>query len=345
MLKTIAPWLVALMLGAPAVAQTYPDRPVHLVIPFAAGSSTDAIGCEVAQMLSRGFDRPFVADNRPGGLSIIGAAEVAKARPDGYTLLIGTSTSQAAAASLFKALPYDPEKSFVPIGRVAAVAFALVVRADLPVHSVQKLIDYGSGKNAKRLSWGYANSANQVAGAALVRFGKLDATDVSYKAVPQIVMDLPGGRLDFTVVDLTNLLPQIQAGKLRALAVTSSKAPPELPKVPPLGDTVPGFELLGWYGLFAPANTPEEIVASLSRKLQQGLADPAVQQRIVSAGMMPYPASGAETRAFVSSEIGKWRTLVRDAGVFAGVIGAAGVTRARRLARTSGAPKSRRAGS
>ncbi|QJW85168.1 tripartite tricarboxylate transporter substrate binding protein [Ramlibacter terrae] len=184
----------ALLPAFKAAARSYPERPIRMVVPFPPGSSTDTLGREVAQLLAKRLDQSIVVDNKPGALATLGAAEVARAKPDGYTLFFGTSTSQAAAPSLFKKLSYDPNKDFAPIGRVGAVVFALVVRADLPVQSVQELIDHGLKKNPKPLAWGYANSANQVAASALVRHAKFDSTAVPYKGVPQIVVDMLGGR-------------------------------------------------------------------------------------------------------------------------------------------------------
>lgn len=308
--------LAAALLGPmPVHAQAYPDRPIRMIVPFPAGSSTDAIGREVASFMAKSLNQSIVVDNRPGALATLGASEAARAKPDGYTLFLGTSTSQAAAPSLFRKLSYNPDKDFAPIGRVGAVVFALVVRADLPASNVQELIDLGVRKSPKPLAWGYANSANQVAGSALVRHGNFDATAVPYKGVPQIMLDMLGGNIDFTIADMTSVLPHIRSGKLRALAVTTPREIADLPGVPPLGNTVKGFQLLGWYGLFAPAGTPEPIVAMLSQRLLKGMADPAVQKRIETFGLIPYPADGPELRAYVTSEIAKWSELIKAARI------------------------------
>jgi tripartite-type tricarboxylate transporter receptor subunit TctC len=307
---------VAMLAAMPFIsnAADYPDKPVRLVVPFAAGSSTDAVGRVVAQVLAKSYGQPFVVDNKPGALATLGAAEVAKARPDGYTLLLGSSTSHGAAPSLFKTLPYSPEKSFVPIGRVAAVAFVLAVRPELPVRSVAELIAYGK-KAPKPLAFGYANSANQVAGSALVRYGQFPATDIAYKGVGQIITDMLGGDIDFTIADTTSIVPQIKSGKLRALAVTSEGELPDLPGVPPLGATVPDFKLVGWYGVFAPAGTPEAITADLAKRLQAGMKSEAAIGDIHKLGLFPFPSTGPELGAFVASETAKWGTLIKAAGI------------------------------
>lgn len=302
----ISPWL--------AHAEDYPLRSVKVVVPFPAGSSTDLIGREVALLLSTSLGKPFVVNNVPGGQSTVGAASIARSAPDGYSLLIGTSTSQAAAPSLIKNLSYDPSKDFAPIGRIGAVVFTLVVRTELQVKSVRELIDYGK-KNPGKLNWGYANSANQVAGSAVAHEGGINATGVPYKGVPQIIIDLIGGQLDYAVIDLTNAVPHIKSGKLRALGVTSEKEIAALPGVPPLTQTMNGFQLLGWYGLFAPAGTPQAAVEILSRTLLKGLADPVVQKRIENAGLIAFPAGAEELRAYVASETVKWAKLTKNAAI------------------------------
>jgi tripartite-type tricarboxylate transporter receptor subunit TctC len=316
--------LFALVAGAAlpsAQAQTisaavgYPKGPVRLIVPFPAGSSTDVLGREIAEFYARALGQPVVVENRPGALATLGAAEVARAKPDGYTLLFGTSTSQAAAVGLFKKLPYDPGRDFAPIGRVGAVNFALAVRADFPAKSLQELIEYGRNKQGAPLSWAYANSANRVAGAALVRHGGFESIAVPYKGVPQILMDIIGGQVDFTIADFASVLPQARSGKLRILAVTSPRPVPELPGVPAMADAVTGFSLLGWYGVFATAATPAPIVNLLSDLTQKALTDKDVLKRIETAGLMPYPGSSSELRAYVATEIVKWSDLIRAAKI------------------------------
>ena len=299
----------------PREPDAYPRGPIRLVVPFPAGSSTDALGREVGQFMGRGLGQPWVIDNKPGALATLGAAEVARAKPDGYTLLLGTSTSHAAAPSLFKKLPYDPLRDFAPVGRIGAVNFALVVRDDHPAKTVEQLITIGRSNAARPLTWGYANSANQVAGAELVRHGGLKAIAVPYKGVPQIMVDILGGQIDFTIADLPSVIPQIRSGKMRVLAVTSPREASELPGVPSLSQTIDGFTLLGWYALFAPAGTPDLIVKMLSEQLLIGLALPDVQKRIEAVGLMPYPANSAELRSYVASEMSKWAMLVKSAQI------------------------------
>ncbi len=306
--------LAAFALTFAAQAQTYPNAAVKVVVPFAAGSSTDMVGREVARILTDGLHQSFIVENRPGAQSTIGAALVARSAPDGYTLLLGSNTSIAAAPFLLKDVPYKPMKDFVPVARVGSVPFVLVVRPDLPVKTAAELIAYGR-QHPGKLTWGYANSANQAAAAAMTKATSLDTTAVPYTGVPQMVVDILGGRLDFAIIDVTNAAPQIKSGKLRALAVTPAQEISALPGVPPLGATVPGFELVGWYGLYAPAGTPQPVVDKLSTALLKGLQDATVRQHFNQAGLETYPASGADLAAFGQAETVKWQRLAQDAGI------------------------------
>lgn len=305
----------AVFAAAPAFAADYPARPVQVVVPFPAGTSTDVAGREVAHILSQANGgTAFVVDNRPGAQGIIGARSAARATPDGYTLLIGNNTTQAAAPSLMKDIKYDPAKDFEPIARVGVVVLVLAVRPSLPVHSTEELIAYGKA-HPGQLRWGYANAANQVSGAAVARIGGFDAVSVPYKGVPQMTMDLVGEQIDFFVSDVTNTLPMINSGKLRALAVTSEESIDTLPGVPTLAKSLNGFSLLGWYGLFAPAGTPKDITAKLSQQVLKGLDDAGLKDRLKAAGITVIPGSADDLRAFVAKEVPKWAELIKAAGI------------------------------
>ncbi|MFC4277681.1 Bug family tripartite tricarboxylate transporter substrate binding protein [Achromobacter aloeverae] len=314
--------LAALALGFAAQSQAqsqapsnqYPNAPVKVVVPFAAGSSTDMVGREVARILGDALHQSFIVENRPGAQATIGSALVARAAPDGYTLLLGSNTSIAAAPFLIKDVPYKPLKDFVPVARVGSVPFVLVVRPDVPAKTAAELIDY-TRQHPGKLTWGYANSANQAAAAAMTKAAGLETTAVPYTSVPQLVVDMLGGRLDFAIIDVTNAAPQIKSGKLRALAVTPAHEISALPGVPPLGSTLSGFELVGWYGLYAPAGTPQAVVDRLSAALLQGLQDGAVRQHFAQAGLETYPAGAAELAGFGQAETAKWQRLAHDAGI------------------------------
>jgi tripartite-type tricarboxylate transporter receptor subunit TctC len=304
----------AIAVSLSAHAQQYPSGPVKLVVPFSAGSSTDVIGREVARSLGEQLHQTFVVENRPGAQSTIGAREVARAAPDGYTLLLGSTTSIAAAPFLLKNIQYHPLTDFAPVARVGAVVFVLVTRADLPVKSVADLIEYGR-KNPGKLNWGYANAANQASAASLTHYAKIEATAVSYTGVPQLLVDMLGDRLDFAIIDTTNAGPQIKAGKIRALAVTTKDELPTLPGVPPLGKTIKGFELVGWYGVYAPAHTPPAVISILSKAVLKGLEDPGMKQRIATAGLVTYPADSAGLGQFAKEDTARWAQMVKAANI------------------------------
>jgi tripartite-type tricarboxylate transporter receptor subunit TctC len=235
--------LLMLLMAAVARADVYPERPIRLVVPFAAGTATDVIGRAVAHGLTKSVGT-IVVDNKPGALGAIGTTEVARARPDGYTLLLGTSTSLSAGPQMLRQKPpYDPENDFAPVGRIAGVVFALVVRSDLGVNSLQEFMELARKRKSTPLNWGYANSANLAAATVLVNEANLETVKVPYKGVPQMMQDMLGGTIDFAVVDLANALPLVRAGKLRALAVTTTGEVPELPGVPPMSRVVKGFQL------------------------------------------------------------------------------------------------------
>lgn len=295
-----------------SIAQNYPERPIRMIVPFAAGTATDVI----ARALARGLNKSvgtIVIDNKPGALGVIATAEAARAKPDGYTILLGGSTSMSAGPQMLRQKPaYDAENDFIPVGRVAGVVFLLVARSDLGASNLQEFLDLA---RKRRLNWGFANSANLAAGQVLVNEAKLDAVKVPYKGVPQMMQDLLGGTIDFTVVDLANAMPQVKAGKVRALAVSTPSEIPELPGVPPLNRVAKGFQLLVWTGLFVPKGTPEPIVAALSEGLKKAMAEPDVRTSLVNAGNLIMYGDGPVMRAYLTEDIARWAALIKAANI------------------------------
>src|SRR5258706_4394212 len=252
--------LAALAFGAVAHAQTYPSRPVKLIVPFPAGSATDQVARLTGQQLQEELKQPFIVENKPGAQGAIAAAEVAKAAPDGYTLLVTTNTPQAANVSLFKKLNYDPVKDFAPIVRLGTTSFMLMVKPDYPAKSLKEFLRYSKNKSQ---SAGYGSAGSQVSLAMLKQMAKLDVVEVPYKGIPQAVTDTMGGSLAFTFVDLGNALGQAKGGKLKGLGVTSLKRTPLAPDVPAIAEELPGYELIAWFALMAPAKTPGEVVQKI----------------------------------------------------------------------------------
>jgi tripartite-type tricarboxylate transporter receptor subunit TctC len=297
-----------------AHAQTYPSRPVKLVVPFPAGSATDQIARVVGHELQSALGQPFVVENKAGAQGAIAAAEVAKATPDGYTLLVTTNTPQAANVSLFKRLAYDPIKDFAPIARLGTISFVLMVRPDFPAKNLKEFLAHARA-NPGKLSAGYGSAGSQVSQAMLRQMGKIDFVDVPYKGLPQAITDVLGGTLHFTFADLANGLAQQKGGKLRGLAVTSAKRSSLAPDVPAIAEELPGYELIAWFALVAPAGTPATIVSQLHGRVVSALAKPEVASRFATLGTDVAPLNPRELGAFIESEIAKWARMVKAAGI------------------------------
>src|SRR5688572_30944158 len=297
-----------------ANAQTYPNKAIKLVVPFPAGSATDHIARLTGAELQQALGQPVVVENKPGAQGGIAAAEVAKAAPDGYTLMMTTNTPQAANVSLFKKLTYDPILHFAPIARLGTTSFMLMVRPDFPPKSLKEFLAHVRSQPGK-LSAGYGSAGSQVSLAMLKSMGKLDVVEVPYKGIPQAVTDTMGGSLAFTFVDLGNALAQSKGGKLRGLAVTSAKRTPLAQDVPAIAEELKGYELIAWFGLVAPAKTPSEIVQKLHDATVKGLAKPEVKEKFAAIGTDVAPLNPEQFAKFIQSEIAHWAKLVKLAGI------------------------------
>ena len=309
----IAACFAALLFSA-AHAQTYPAKPVKLVVPFPAGSATDQVARVVGQQLQESLGQPFVVENKPGAQGAIAAAEVARAAPDGYTLMVGTNTPLAANPSLFKKLNYDPARDFAPVARLGTISFMIMVRPDFPAKNFKEFLTY-SKNNPGKLSAGYGSAGSQVSQAMLRSMGRIDFIDVPYKGLPQAITDVLGGSVSFTFADLANALAQIKGGKLRGIAVTSQKRSSLAPDVPAIAEELPGYELIAWFALVAPANTPQPIVARLHEVTVNSLAKPEVKARFDALGTDVAPMNPGELGGFIRSEIDKWANMAKAAGI------------------------------
>lgn len=267
------PALLSLAFSASmAHAQGYPSAPITLVVPFAAGSGTDSVARAVGQKLSDRLKQPVVIDNKPGASAQIGAQFVAKAKPDGYTLFMTTNTSHSANPSLYSNLKYDPIKDFTPIARVGELPFALAVHPAVPAKSLKELIDYGKA-NPGKLSYATPNSTSLVASETIRRITGMDMLGIPYKSSPQAMTDLVGGQVQLYVVDLGSGMGMIKTDKVRTLGITTAEPSPLLPGIPPIGQTVQGFALTSWNGIFGPAGLPPAVAERLNSELQAVLAD------------------------------------------------------------------------
>jgi tripartite-type tricarboxylate transporter receptor subunit TctC len=294
--------------------QTYPSKPVKLIVPFPAGSATDQVARLVGSQLQEALGQPMVVENKAGAQGAIAAAEVAKAAPDGYTLMVTTNTPQAANVSLFKKLQYDPVKDFAPITRFGTTSFVLMVKPDFPAKSFKEFLAHVR-KQPGKLSAGYGSSGSQVSLAMLKQLGKLDVVEVPYKGIPQAITDTMGGSLHFTFVDLANALAQAKGGKLRGLAVTSAKKSALAPELPAIAEELPGYEIIAWFGLVAPAKTPEPVVQRLNDVLMKALARPDVKEKFGTIGADVQPMNPAEFAKFIRAEVANWAKLVKLAGI------------------------------
>lgn len=307
--------LALLALPGAVLAQSYPAKPVRLVIPFAAGGATDTATRIVAEQLSRDLGQQFIVENRPGANGAIAAEFVAKSAPDGYTLFAATNTPLAVAPFLMKKLPYDPVRDFAPVARMTIVPYVLVVAPDVPVQSVKELIALAKAQPGK-LSYATGAATGTVAGEALKRQAGVDILQVPYKSNPPAITDVVAGRVSMTFTDITSGLAQMKAGKLRPLAVTMKARTPLMPELPTMGEAGGGeFDMYGWGAIFAPAGTPPEIVKMLSGEIVRILRQPETRERIMGLGLDVAPLGADELGAFLRVELAKWERLVRDAGI------------------------------
>ncbi len=297
------------------LAQAYPDKPVTLVVPFAAGSGTDSVARAVASGLATRLKQPVIVDNKPGASAQVAAQYVAKAKPDGYTLFMTTNTSHSANPALYKSLKYDPIKDFTPVARVGELPFALAVNPAVPAKTLAELLDYARA-NPGKLSYATPNSTSLVAMESIKHIAKIDVLGVPYKSSPQAMTDLVGGQVQIYVADLGSGMGMLKTDKVRALGVTTAQPTPMLPGVPPIGQTVKGFDLTSWNGIFGPAGLPQPMVQRLNTELQAVLADKDLQDKLAQIGFQVWPSKTPEEfTQYVAGQLTHWRTLIQQAGI------------------------------
>jgi tripartite-type tricarboxylate transporter receptor subunit TctC len=305
---------LALVFSSQAIAQSYPSKPVKLVVPFPAGSATDQVARVLGNELQGALGQPFVVDNKPGAQGTIAAEGVARSAPDGYTLMVSTNTPQAAAPALFKQLRYDPVKDFAPIARLGTISFMLMVAADSPAKTFKEFLAHAKA-NPGKLSGGYGSAGSQVSQAMMRSMGKIEFVDVPFKGLPEAITNVMGGNISFTFADLANALAQHKGGKLRGLAVTSEKRSALAPEVPAIAEELKGYDLIAWFALMAPAGTPKEIVAQLHGATAKALAKPDMVARFATLGTDVGLMDPAQLEGFIKSEITKWGRMAREAGI------------------------------
>ncbi|NMM81447.1 hypothetical protein B2J86_11030 [Acidovorax sp. SRB_14] len=312
----LAPVAAATFGALPAHAQTYPNKPIRIIVPYAAGTATDTIARLAAQQMSDALKQPVVVDNRAGANGAIGTSAVAKAPADGYTLLVTTNTTQAANLSLMKSLPYDPQKDFAPVSMIGKGVFVLATRTDAPFGNLAEFLAYAKA-NPGKASYASANGSGIVSGATLALKTKHELIHVPYKSGPAAMTDVIGGQVSTLFIDIQSALPQLRSGKLKALAVTTAQPHPLLPGVLSLRSApgMAGFDLSYWMAVYAPAGTPAPILEVLNQQFMQFTRTPAVVSRFADLGFAIEGSSGTALDQFTRSEIGKWRELIAAAGI------------------------------
>ncbi|HEY5861743.1 MAG TPA: tripartite tricarboxylate transporter substrate binding protein, partial [Casimicrobiaceae bacterium] len=294
----------------------YPTKPVRVVVPFPAGGTTDILARAASQKLSETWGQQALVDNRPGAGGNIGAELVAKAPPDGYTLLMGTVGTHAINASLYPKMPYDHVKDFAPVILVAGVPNVLVVHPSLPVNSVQELIAYAKA-NPGKLNFASSGSGTSIhlSGELFKVMTGVQMTHIPYKGSAPALTDLVGGQVQLMFDNLPSSLAFIKAGKLRALAVTSAQRSPALPDVPTVAESgVPGFEASSWFGLLAPAGTPRDIVTKINADTQKWLASPDAKDKLAAQGAAAAGGSPEDFAKHIQAETAKWARVVKESG-------------------------------
>ena len=308
--------LAQILVSGSVMAQPYPNRPIRLVVAFPPGGATDVYARIVQTRFSEALGQNIVIENRAGAGGMIGADLVAKAPPDGYTLLIGNIAALAMNVGVYSKMPYDPVKDLAAVLRTVDVSYALVVHPGVPAKNVQEFIAYAKA-NPGKLSYGSAGSgsAPHLATELLKQRAGIDILHVPYKGGGPMVADLLGGQIQVGIGDQANLMPQVKAGKLRALAVGSLRRSPNYPEVPTIAESgLPGFEAGAWQGLAAPAGTASDVVKRLNETLVKVMQMPDVKERLLGAGLEPVGGSPEDFAQFIKSEIAKWSKVAKDVG-------------------------------
>ena len=302
-----------LWLGA-ASADDYPSRPIKLLVGASAGGTTDTMARVIAEPLSNLFGKPVLVENRPGAGGNIAAEAVARSAPDGYTLLV-SYTSHTINATLYPKLPFDPVADFTPIAMISTVPSLLVGNPKIPARNLKELIALAKTKpGTLTMAIGGIGSSLHLAGDRFKMMADVNIVNVPYKGTAPALTDVMGGQVDLMFISLVTGTAQVKAGNLRAYGVTSAARQPSLPDLPTIGETVPGFELQAWFGVFGPAKLPDGIVGKLNRAVVDALKDPKMREQLTREGASPAALTPAEFAAFVREDIERWAPVVRSSG-------------------------------
>ncbi|WP_459615570.1 Bug family tripartite tricarboxylate transporter substrate binding protein [Bordetella sp. 2513F-2] len=307
--------LAALALGGQASA-AYPEKPITVVNPWTAGGPADTVARPILEKLSERLGKPVVLENRAGANGVIGASYVARATPDGYTLLFSHVGPITISPALTQKMPYDPVRDFAPITQIVSAPTVLMVRPDLPVHDLKELVDY-AGKNPGKLSYGSVGpgSTTHLAGVILGNMAGVELLHVPYKGAAPVITDMLGGQIDMAFLNIAGAMPYIKSGRLRAIAVSTLKRSTLLPDLPAINETYPGFEVNSWYGLMAPAGTPQAIVGQLQRDVAEILKMPDIVKMLDANGLAPEGTKPDVYAAQIQRDLDRWQKVVKEAGL------------------------------
>jgi tripartite-type tricarboxylate transporter receptor subunit TctC len=298
-----------------ATAQNYPQRPVRFVVPYAPGGSTDTLARSMGTKLSELLGQQVVVDNRPGANGDIGMTLVARAPADGYTIVLGYIANLGIGPSLYAKMPYDPVKDFASITQVAGASNIVVIHPSLPAKNFREFLDYAKA-NPKKVTFASAGvaSVGHLTGELLNDLAGIDMLHVPYKGSGQAISDLVGGHVKVMISGMASTLPHVRSGKLIGIATTGAKRTPATPDIPIIAETFPGFESSSWFGVLAPAGTPQPVVARLNADIHKSLQDPAVAKRLAGVGFEITYGTPEQFTAYIKSEIKKWAKVVKASG-------------------------------
>ena len=307
--------LLGLALCTTSALAAYPEKPINLIVPFPAGSGTDAVGRIFADELGKMLGQTVIVENKPGANATIAANYVAKAKPDGYTLFVTTNTSHSAAPWLMKNVSYDPVKDFTPIARGGNLPFLLVTNPSRPYKTVKELVDYAKA-NPGNVTYATGNSTGIVAGGTLGAVAGIDILHIPYKGTPQALTDLVGGQVDFMFTDFTSGMPFVTSGRLHAMAVSTAKRSELVPDLPSMEEAgVPNFDINSWNGYFGPAGMSPEIVKVLNTAINKIVNDPATKKRLADLGFDAFSGTPEEFATFVQDQYVLWGDLIKAAKI------------------------------
>ncbi|WP_207461357.1 tripartite tricarboxylate transporter substrate binding protein [Azospirillum sp. SYSU D00513] len=319
MFRTIMAGAIALAAvtaaGTAGAQATYPEKSVRFLVPFAAGSATDTLARVLGQHMSQTLGQSIVVENIPGANGSIAASQVARAAPDGYTVLMATNTTHAANQNMMKTMSYDPVKDFAPVTKLGDIPLAFIANPSVPANTVQELVAHAKA-NPGQLSFGSGSSSSRIAAEMVRSMTGIEMLHVPYKSNPQAIQDLLGGQISLVFADLATTLPHVRAGKAKGLAVSGARRAALAPELPTMAEAgVPGYELTAWFAAFVPAGTPKPVIEKLHAAFTAAIKDKDSAARLNNAGIEPTTSTPEELAALVQSETKKWADIVQAAGI------------------------------